>query len=91
MSSAKPEHKPSVFHAKLGAGGRLVIPAEARQQLHLEEGSDLVIEVDGNGLHIAQLQQTIKQIQVLCRQHVPEGVSVVDELLRERREDAARE
>jgi AbrB family looped-hinge helix DNA binding protein len=81
----------SVFHVKIGIGGRLVIPVEARQKLHLDEGAEVVMEVDNQGLRIAGLQQTMKDVQEYFRQFVPEGVSVVDELLRERREEAARE
>jgi AbrB family looped-hinge helix DNA binding protein len=81
----------SVFHVKIGIGGRLVIPAEARQQLHLDEGSEVVIEVNEDGLRIAGLQQTVKEIQAYCRQFVPAGTSIVEELLRDRKEEAARE
>ena len=35
----------SIFHGRIGKGGRLVIPAEARQQLHLDEGDEVVMEV----------------------------------------------
>ena len=80
-----------VYHVKIGIGGRLVIPADARQKLHLDEGAEVVIEVDDHGLRIAGLQQTVKDVQQYFRQFVPEGVSVVDELIRERREEAARE
>jgi AbrB family looped-hinge helix DNA binding protein len=81
----------SIFHAKIGIGGRLVIPAEARQKLHLDEGAEVVLEVDDHGLRIAGLQQTVKEVQEYFRRFVPEAISVVDELLQERREEAARE
>lgn len=81
----------SIFHGRIGKGGRLVIPAEVRQQLHLDEGAEVVMEVSADGLRLAGIDQTVKEIQAYCRQFVPEGESVVDELLRERKDEAARE
>jgi AbrB family looped-hinge helix DNA binding protein len=81
----------SVFHARVGAGGRIVIPSQARDQLHLDEGSEVVIELADDALRISSLKQAIQEIQAYCRQFVHEGESVADELIRERREEARRE
>jgi AbrB family transcriptional regulator, stage V sporulation protein T len=81
----------SVFHARIGAGGRIVIPSQARDQLHLDEGSEVVIEVADDGLRISSLKQTIQEIQSYCRQFVRDGESVADELVRERHDEARRE
>ena len=39
----------------------------------------------------ARLKAAIERVQELVRRYVPAGESVVDELIRERREEAARE
>jgi len=81
----------SVFHSRIGAGGRIVLPAQVRNQLHLDEGSEVVIEVAEDGLRISSLKQTIQEVQAYCRQFIRDGESVADELIRERREEARRE
>ena len=80
-----------VYHTTLGAGGRLVIPAGLRQSLHLKEGDTLVLEADGEAVRLASQETVLKEIQAFFRQGLPEGVSLVDELLAERREEARRE
>lgn len=81
----------SVYHSRIGAGGRLVLPAQVRDRLHLDEGSEVVIEVVDDSLRISSLKQTIQEIQTYCRQFIGKEESVVDELIRERREEARRE
>src|SRR5262249_692299 len=79
------------YHATLGAGGRVVIPACLRQTLHLKEGDPLVLETDGDAVRIASQETVLKEVQAFFRQGIPEGVSLVDELLAERRDEARRE
>jgi AbrB family looped-hinge helix DNA binding protein len=79
------------FHTKLGEDGRIVIPAPARKELALKPGDTVVIESDGNSLLLRSYDEVIKETQTFFRQFVPPGVSVVDELIAERRDEAARE
>lgn len=72
-------------------GGRVVLPAEMRKELGIEEGSEVVISRTEHGIEIKTLAEAIRQAQELCAKFVKPGVSMVDELLRERREEAARE
>lgn len=72
-------------------GGRVVLPAEMRKELGIEEGSEVVISRTEHGIEIKPLAEAIRQAQELCAKFVKPGVSMVDELLRERREEAARE
>jgi AbrB family looped-hinge helix DNA binding protein len=80
-----------VYHATLGAGGRLVIPAGLRQTLRLKEGDAVVLETDGETVRLASQEKMFQEIQAFFRQGIPEGVSLVEELLAERREEARRE
>jgi AbrB family looped-hinge helix DNA binding protein len=76
---------------RLGAKGRLVIPAEMRQALRMSEGDmlDLVV-VDGE-LRIATMRGRLRRAQERVRKYVPDGVSLADELSAERREAAKHE
>jgi AbrB family looped-hinge helix DNA binding protein len=85
-----PEVAASVW-TKLGEGGRVVIPAEIRQMLGLKTGSQVLLRVEDGELHLLTSRQAVKRAQALARPYIEPGVSVVDELIAERRVEAARE
>lgn len=79
------------FHARVDAAGRVLIPAESRERLGIHAGDTVAIKIDENGLRVTTLEQQVKEIQAYLKQFVTPGESVADELIRERREEAARE
>lgn len=80
-----------IEHVKLGDDGRLVIPASLRKEVGIKPGDTLVIESDGDSLLLRSYDQVLRETQDFFRQFVPPGVSVVDELIADRRAEAARE
>ncbi|MGB3469763.1 MAG: AbrB/MazE/SpoVT family DNA-binding domain-containing protein [Erythrobacter sp.] len=72
-------------------GGKLVIPAAMRRELGIDIGDTVVVSVNDGELRVKSLTAAIAHAQSLVRKYVPEGVSLVDELIAERREEAARE
>ena len=76
---------------KLGTNGRLVIPAEYRKALGAEEGDELLLRLEDGELHLSTRQAAYRRAQATVRRYVPEGVSLSDELIRARREEAERE
>lgn len=76
---------------RLGQGGRLVIPTEYRRRLGLEPGDEVLMRLDEEGLHLSTPAQAVARAQALVRRYVPEERSLSDELISERREEAARE
>ena len=82
---------PSVT-TRLGAGGRLVIPASFRRRYGLRAWSSVTLTENADGdLVVTTPEAALQKLQALVRKHVPEGVSLVDELLAERRAEATRE
>jgi AbrB family looped-hinge helix DNA binding protein len=79
------------YRVRLASGGRIVIPAEVRQLLGLNEGEELLLSPDGDGFRLTTYRQAIQHAQSLFARIKGEGESAVDELLRERREEAAKE
>lgn len=73
------------IRAKLADGGRISIPAEYRKALGLHTGDEIIIRLENNELHILTPLQAIKHAQELVRRYVPRNVSLVDELIAERR------
>jgi AbrB family looped-hinge helix DNA binding protein len=70
---------------KLGEGGRIVIPAEYRQALGLQVGDEVILRLEDGTLSIFTPRQAIKYAQDLLRPYLPEGRSLSDELIAERR------
>ena len=76
---------------RLGARGRLVLPAEVRRTLSWKEGDRILLLVGRDGrVSLSTLRAGIRDLQRRFR-HLKAGGSMADELLRERREEARRE
>lgn len=76
---------------KIGPGGRVVIPAAMRQQLSLQVGDEVVVNVDGRGVSIMKPEEAVRHAQELVRRHVPRRSKLSNELIADRRRDAKRE
>lgn len=74
----------------LGKQGRVVIPADVRAALGLEAGDRLHLTARGSRIVIERQADALTELRTLARD-VPRSRSLVDELLEERREQAARE
>ena len=76
---------------KIGVGGRVVIPVVHRKALGLEEGDEVVVLLEEDGLRILTPRQVIARAQALVRRHVPARRQLTTELIRDRRREAKRE
>jgi len=73
---------------RLGAGGRVVIPARIRRALGLLPGAELVLSLREGELRIRSRQAARRWAQEQVCKLIPPGVSLVEELIRERRREA---
>ncbi len=80
-----------IVRTKLTQGGRIVIPAEMRKRLGMEIGDSLNIEIRNDSLQVTTMRSALRRIQRLLKKHIPPGVSLVDELIADRRKEAANE
>jgi AbrB family looped-hinge helix DNA binding protein len=78
--------------AVVSEGGRVVIPAELRAKLGINVGDRLVWLEDGDRLVLTTRRAQLRRARALFAKY-DKGPkrSLVDELIRERREEAARE
>jgi AbrB family looped-hinge helix DNA binding protein len=76
---------------RVGPQGRVVIPAEVRREMRIEPGETLVAHVEDDRLVLERREQILRRLRAEVREAVPRGVSVVDELIAERREAARKE
>jgi AbrB family looped-hinge helix DNA binding protein len=78
--------------ARLNQQGRIVIPAECRAAAGLKPGDEILIETVGDGeLRLRTRRQAIKEAQAIIARYLPPGRDPVQELIDERRGEAARE
>jgi AbrB family looped-hinge helix DNA binding protein len=73
---------------RLGPQGRLVVPAELRRELGLDEGSELAIRSDGRRLILEPRREVLRRLR---RRFADVNVSLATELAADRAEEARRE
>ena len=83
--------QPKSVRTRMTEGGRIVIPARYRKALDIKPGDELIVQLDEGELRVYSRAEALKRLQDQVTSVVPEGVSLVEELLRERRKEAARE
>ncbi|MEO6866987.1 MAG: AbrB/MazE/SpoVT family DNA-binding domain-containing protein [Gaiellales bacterium] len=76
---------------RMGRQGRIVIPAGLRSSLGLEEGTRLLVRVERDELRITTIAQSVAHARAQVTALVPQDVNLIDELIAERRADAASE
>lgn len=81
----------TAYKGRIVSGGRLQIPADIRKALGLADGDHVRLELVDGELRIRAFKDVVKEIQTRMRKYVPEGVSLVGELIADRRAEAARE
>jgi bifunctional DNA-binding transcriptional regulator/antitoxin component of YhaV-PrlF toxin-antitoxin module len=81
----------NVIHTKLSEGRRVAIPADLCQRYGIEPGDPVVLEPSDSGIVMRRLDAVIREVQAYFADVAPPGVSLSEELLRDRREEAQRE
>ncbi len=77
--------------ARITEGGRLVSPAEFLRQMGLIPGESVLIDLRDGEVRVRSLRGAVEKAQALVHRYVPEGVSLSEELIRERHAEAERE
>ncbi len=75
---------------KIGQGGRIVLPAEFRKAMCLKPGDEVILVLKDGEVRVSTRQAAIKRAQGMLK-HIAPGRSLADELIQERRAEAARE
>ena len=71
--------------------GRIVIPAELREELGIKAGTRVRLGVEDGELRVMSAAEGIRRAQEIAAKHIEPGRSLMDELIAERRAEAARE
>ena len=81
----------SSLKTRLGPDGRIVLPAPFREALGLKESDVLFARLENGEIHLLTPKAAMRRAQAIVRRFVPEGVSLVDELIEDRRREVERE
>jgi antitoxin PrlF len=72
--------------------GRVMLPAWWRRKAGVDPSTELCVAVTEEGALIMETrEQGRRRARALLRKYIPEGVNLSDELIAERRAEAARE
>ena len=83
--------KPQQRLVQVAENGRMNLPADVRRALGLNGPGRVILTQDENGVLLTTADHALKRIRALAAPFKPEGRSVVDELLADRREEASRD
>lgn len=81
----------NLVSTKVTEGGRIVIPSDLRKQLGIEIGESVNLTIENGALTVMTRKQALRRAQAMVRKYVPEGFPLADELIADRREEAANE
>jgi len=80
-----------IFKTKITEDGRVVIPPEYLQELGLQPEDKIIMQLKESEIIIFPPDRAIERAQAWVRSFIPEGHSLVDELIAERREESRSE
>lgn len=76
---------------KVTDGGRIVIPAKLRDALGIRIGNTVTLTLKDGSLQITTRDEAVRKIEEIMKNYIKPGRSAVDELIKERREEAKNE
>ncbi len=78
------------INVRIAPNGRMVLPKAVRAALGVEGAGVIALTVDGDEVKLSSMASRIRYAQALYREHCKDDYTV-DDFLRERREEAARD
>ena len=69
----------------------MVVPVKLRKALNIKIGDEVIVLLENDSIRLIPIQQAVNLAQKAVKQYVPKGVSLVDELIKARREEVRAE
>ena len=85
------EQLPRQEWAQIGPDGRVVIPAAYRRLLGTEGGGSVLMLLEDGEVRLVGRDAAVRRAQNLVARYIPGGAHLADELIEERRAEAAHE
>ena len=83
--------KSGTMKVKMGDDGCVVIPLSAREALGLKAGDALIVSVEDGEIRLLTIRAAVRKAQAIVRKFISDDVSLVDELLEDRRREVENE
>ena len=80
-----------MIKTKVSEGGRVVIPIEIRESMSIKEGDAVLWDFHDGVATLTTRRTQLKEAQAMVRKYVHKEVSLVDELIADRRAENARD
>ena len=80
-----------VWQVSVDTSGRVLLPAELRNAMDVEPGSELLWVKDESGLRLKSFDDTLAEIQAYYKSLEPADVVWSEELIKDRRREASLE
>ena len=74
----------NVYRGRVSESGRLSLPADVRRLVGLENGGDVVIELDGQTIRVRTVDEVVADAQALMRELLGDRKLTVDDFLADR-------
>ena len=84
-------HQTNFARVRVDSAGRIVIPSELRERYGIEPGQEVILSEEPEGLCLQTFRQAFARAQAFFATYGREGESIVDELIRDRRDEDAQE
>jgi len=76
---------------RVAEGGRIAIPAEVRERLGMEVGTELVLTLEGDHAKLMNAKAARRKAREKVRRYAPPNASLSKELMAERKAEARRQ
>jgi len=83
--------RPGPHKVRLGPAGQIALPAAIQDKLSLKQGDTLFVEAADGEVRLLTVSAAVRKAQAIVRKFVPADVSLVDELLEDRRREAEKD
>jgi bifunctional DNA-binding transcriptional regulator/antitoxin component of YhaV-PrlF toxin-antitoxin module len=82
----------NTISVRVEKSGRVLIPVAVRRQLGLKEGkSDLLLHIDQGSVGVTTRDRAVAEVQKWAARYAKPGRPISDDLIKDRRREAARE
>jgi AbrB family looped-hinge helix DNA binding protein len=79
------------FRVQLHSGGRFVLPARLRKELKIKAGDEIILRLENGSVRLVPLPLAVRLAQQTVKKYVPKGKSLVEDLIKSRKEEASRD
>lgn len=85
------EDETRTFHTRVDPSGRIHLPVELRQRNNIQAGDEMIVVEQAAGFVVKTLAQSVQEAQAYFQSVIPADISLVDELIADRKDEALRE